>query len=294
MKRLLLLLLTIGAATGLLGMKPHVNHRFAAFIHGMDNPQLTGIYNQGIANGNLPGIFAKVGDSISMDNGYFLVPIGLGYTVYGNYDYYQSTIEYYQATSIGNDNSFSHLSVATRGGLRTPDLLSPAYIGVDGCAVPLLECEYDSIHPSVSIILIGTNDAGLGGSFHVSLEDFEANMRQIIQISLDRNIIPILSTLPRWLGINDGNPRDTLSYSEVIIVLAEEYGIPWIDFRSALEPLPHYGLSSPDGVHPSAPTPYTATANFSEVSLSVYGYNIRNILTVEALDQFREKIAHHH
>lgn len=288
MKKLVLSVLLLAFVVFIVAIQPaQAGSVYADYVHGMKNPRLDGIYHRGVSHGNRAAVFAKVGDSISVDGGYFLVPVGMGWANYGSTPY-QETADYFSATLVREGNSFSQWSKSTIGGITSTGLIDQSQIGRRGCEQPPLMCEYDEIRPSLAIILIGSNDSGFG----VPLGTFETSLRQIIEISLNRDIIPVLSTLPRWMGKGDAYPRHTELFDAVIVRLAKEYGVPWVDLRAVLEPLPHWGLSS-DGVHPSAPANWTQAADLTDLYLN-YGYNNRNALTLEALQQFREHVIHGH
>jgi hypothetical protein len=67
----------------------------------------------------------------------------------------------------------------------------------------------------------------------------------------------------------------------IIVRLAREYDVPLWDYWSALQALPNDGLSG-DGVHPSYPS-IAGAANFTPDNLQ-YGYTVRNLLALQALD----------
>jgi hypothetical protein len=85
-----------------------------------------------------------------------------------------------------------------------------------------------------------------------------------------------LSTIP-W------NPhREPVSqFNSIVVRVARDYGIPWMDYYDLMEQAPNRGLSS-DQVHPSWP-PNDNAADFTGSSLN-YGYAVRNLLALQTLD----------
>jgi hypothetical protein len=136
-----------------------------------------------------------------------------------------------------------------------------------------IECEYRLVKPSVALIMIGTNDVR-----YTSAAEYQAQMRLIIQISLDRGVIPVLSTIPPLH--RDWAVSRVEVLNGIIVGLAREYDIPLWDYWSALQGLPNDGLST-DGVHPSVYTGHAA--DFSQDYIQA-GYTVRNLLALEALD----------
>ena len=105
-----------------------------------------------------------------------------------------------------------------------------------------------------------------------STGNYRETMRRIVQFSLDRGILPILTTLPVLAG------KDVEPYNAAIRGLALEREIPLIDLSAALAALPNQGLA-PDGIHLS----WVEPAVFEPQYLR-HGMTVRNLLTLQALD----------
>ncbi|MGB7540280.1 MAG: SGNH/GDSL hydrolase family protein [Anaerolineales bacterium] len=231
-----------------------------------DVERLREIFREGTRQGMRAGVFSKVGDSIT-SNIYFMVPFGTADYDLGEYGYLQDVIEYYLRENAQEGNSFVHDSFAARTSWRAEHVLDPARVRApcEAGETPLL-CEYRIVRPAAAVILLGTNDAmSPTGSY-------EESMRRIVVLSLNRGIIPILTTLPDLLG------RDVGPYNAVIRGLAADWDLPLIDLSSALASLPGKGLT-PDGVHLS----WLEPAVFEPPYLK-YGMTVRNLLTLQALD----------
>lgn len=243
-------------------------------------PQISGaardIYLRGMALGNRADVFSKVGDSITASD-LFLDPIGNGGLVLAEYAYLQPVVDYFSQTPAGDHFSFANTSVAARSGWTTFDVLDPNDAPRDLCSVgesPLV-CEYRLTRPAVALIMFGTNDIGW-----VESVDYEANLRQIVQISVDMGVIPVLSTIPDQLGTWGG--ARVGEFNDIIRRVAADYDVPLWDYWLAVQPLPDQGLGG-DGVHPSYDPRVGETAVFTPAGLR-YGYNVRNLTALMVLD----------
>jgi hypothetical protein len=228
--------------------------------------RLREIFEEGRRRGMRSGIFSKVGDSITA-NGIFLAPFGSGDYFLGEFAYLQDVIDFFSQENAREGNSFVNDSLAARTSWRAEHVLDPAKIRppCEAGESPL-ECEYRIVQPAVAVILLGTNDAmAPDGSFPESY-------RRIVVMTLDRGIIPILTTLPPMVG------KDVEPYNAIIRDLAMRSDVPWIDLYTVLAPLPHQGLT-PDGIHLS----WIKPADFQPQYLK-QGMTARNLLTLQALD----------
>jgi hypothetical protein len=231
------------------------------------------IYLDGQRKGNFNNVFAKVGDSITTQH-YFLVQVGNGSEVLGtSYAYLSPVIEHFRSTqTLLGGNSFDRGSFAAQGGWDSKAIFDVSRADTACAGKTPLACEYEGIRPSVALIMIGTNDANV----HASNGTYEANLRRIVDTSISYGVIPVLSTIP-W------NPhREPVSqFNSIVVRVARDYGIPWMDYYDLMEQAPNRGLSS-DQVHPSWP-PNDNAADFTGSSLN-YGYAVRNLLALQTLD----------
>jgi uncharacterized protein YraI len=230
------------------------------------------IYLDGQSKGNRANTFSKVGDSITYSWAY-LYPLASNYSL-ADYDYLSPALGFFSGPNGRGENCFGASPIAAYPGWTTRDLLTPggAKTGACGPGETPLECEYRTAQPSVAVIMLGTNDVAQ----NMSLDTFRANLQRIVDISISRGVIPVLSTIPPF-PVLDGNAR---AFNEVIIATARANDIPLWDFYSSINGLPNRGLS-PDGVHPSE-APDNHDAYFDAEHLQ-YGFTVRNLGTLQIL-----------
>lgn len=228
--------------------------------------RLAELFQAGARAGMRPGVFSKVGDSLTA-NTVFLVPFGTGAYDLGEYAVLQGVIEYFSRETARTGNSFANVSLAARSGWHAQDVLDPALAAAD-CAAGKspLECEYRIVRPEIAVILLGTNDVASPKG------DFSQRLKGIVGLTLSRGILPVLSTLPAMDG------KDVAPFNAAIRDAAAFWNVPLIDLYAALLPLPHHGLG-PDGMHLSWVDP----ADFRPPNLQ-YGMTMRNLVTLQALD----------
>jgi hypothetical protein len=232
------------------------------------------IHAVGAARGQDDRVFAKVGDSITVNQS-FLRPVGLGQASLGVYGALGPVIEHYRAGRIGTDNPFTRDSAASGVGWTAATVFNPEAARSE-CApgeTPL-DCEYRIARPSVALIMFGTNDVG-----YVPPDTYRANLDRIVRTSAERGIIPIVSTLPT----REGYEGAVVAFNGIIREVAAEHRVPLWDYHAALATLPESGLSW-DGVHPSeGPLGPEGAAVFTPSQLQ-YGYVVRNLTALQMLD----------
>jgi len=227
------------------------------------------VFVQGQSMGNRPYVFSRVGDSITASP-YFLTPFGGSSFDLGAYqNELIDVLNYFKG-------SFTRASLAAGNGWGADRILQPGYSHPDVCGAdsPLV-CEYKQAKPAVALIMIGTNDSG-----GVDPAVFEANLRQIVQISIDMGVVPVLSTIPPKQN-SAWNAERANQWNAIIRMVAQQYEVPLMDYWAALQGLPNQGISE-DGIHPSYP-PDGATGKFTADHLQ-YGYTMRNLVVLQALN----------
>jgi hypothetical protein len=217
------------------------------------------IYARGLALGNNPRAFSKIGDCMSVPP-FFLAPFDKGeYRLGDAYGYLQDTITNFAG-------SFARESLVARDGLNVKSVFDPLWTDPTLCPPDddPLTCEFRLNRPSLAIISLGTN-----GAWQTN-EEYEGYLRQIIAFSISQGVLPILSTKADNL---EGGDR----FNQVMVKLANEYELPLWNFALAARALPNSGLVDP----------YHLTwgqAYFDRPGPLTLGWQVRNLTALQALD----------
>ncbi len=239
------------------------------------------IFVTGQELGNRANVFSKIGDSITVAEEMFR-PFGFGVYNLGGYSHLQATINFYTDAQARDNNSFNNTSLAAGNGYTSRTILRSESANPALClpGESPLSCEYRLTRPAVAIIMLGTNDTTM-----VPIDEFADNMRVIADYSIASGVIPVFSSIPPRLHI----PGRAESYNQVILNVAQERGLPFIDYYGAMVTLPDAGMN-PDGIHPSAPPlGFEQAADFRGNNLQ-YGYVMRNLVVLQALHVLRAEV----
>jgi hypothetical protein len=220
--------------------------------------------------GENPGLradaFAKVGDSITASTDFLHCFQSPAKTVLGEHSALASVIERFRATG-----SFDRASDAARIGWS-------AWKVVVGSPSPL-EREIAANEPRFALVQYGTNDIQLG-----QIHRFADNLFEIVDRLGARGTIPILFTIPARRDSAEANlwvPR----YNAVIRGIAQARQVPLVDYHRELSSRPNSGLAK-DGIHPSTfQGKHGRNACALEPRGLEHGYNLRNLLALQALDR---------
>lgn len=252
------------------------------------------IYFLGRSSGNRPGVFIKVGDSITSSKS-FLIDIGCNVEDLDDYQGLASTIRYFRETSFpssfteswcGEANSFSRKSMSADRGWTALDPLLAFSNPVSACPPPNdtpLRCELSLLRPSIALVMYGTNDL----EFNTTIT-FRKNLTRVIQEIQVAGAVPVLSTIPPRLDSPEMGRR-VVPYNQVISEVAQTFQVPLWNYWLALQGprMIQFGVDN-DGVHPSVYNK-SLPAVFTSEGLR-YGYNQRNLTAVEVLDELRSII----
>ncbi len=215
--------------------------------------QLRAIAANGTAD---PLAVAKVGDSITVSNQFF-------HCFENSSDSVTPEID----QTIAHFGGFDRTSLTAGVGWSSNMALS-------GSPSPL-QREIAAINPSVAVVMYGTNDAEGG-----NLDAYGGNLLSIVDLLIERGVVPIVSTIPpRDYNANDARVP---FYNAMARAVAQARQVPLVDLHRELLPLPGYGLSG-DGLHPRGAG---GGCDFSANGMQA-GYNVRNRVTIEALDRVR-------
>ena len=229
------------------------------------------IYADGLAKGNSPKTFAKVGDCMT-HNPYFLEPIGSGTYDLGEYQDLQTVIDTFSTADM---DSFARQSQASAAGFNSASVLDSMWANPEFCEAgeTPLECEFRAVQPSIALIMFGTNDV-----FYLDEASFDFFMRSIVVETIRGGVLPVLSTFPHRPEF----PEKSVLYNQIVAQVAQDYDVPLINLWLALEPLPNKGIDEIDTTHMSVPAGGEVCA-FIGPNLEA-GFTVRNLLTLQALD----------
>jgi hypothetical protein len=249
------------------------------------------IADRGKSVGNRPGVFAKIGDSITASPS-FLQALACRSPRLGSWSELRGTVGFFgealvprglEVAECPTSNSYSRVGVAAAPGWRAVDALAPleAPPGCEGS--PAVSCELQLLRPSVALIMFGTND----------LEDFTAvqfrrDLARLTRLVSGAGTIPVISTIPP--RPRRSFPQRVTRFNAEIAALAENRALPlWNYWRQMTGPgVPNQGLGE-DGVHPSVLCPPCTAIDFRPAGLR-QGYALRNLGALRVLDRLRRRV----
>ncbi len=218
------------------------------------------LYERGRASGNDPHAFSKIGDG-EISTAWFFTAFDLGEDYYdlGPYQDLLPAIDHF-------DGSFERIGMAARRGFNTQLILDASASDLNLCesGESPLSCELRLHRPAFAILSLGTNQAW-------RRDEFSTGMRQILDVLVSNNVVPILSTKGDNLEGDHGINR-------TIACLAQEYDVPLWNFWSAIQPLPNHGLQ-PDLEHLTY-----GINDFDDVHAMQSAWPLRNLTALQALD----------
>jgi hypothetical protein len=199
------------------------------------NETLKALYHQGLAEGNDPKAFSKIGDCQNVAASFMGI-----YDRPGKY-WFTSGFQFLQETIDQFSGSFDRDGQAVRGGFNVASVLSPMWADRQQClkGETPLECEFRLTKPGIVIISMETWFAGR------TADTYEKYLRQIIEFSLAHKVVPILAT-------KADNTEGNHSINLAVARLAYEYDLPLWNFWLAVQPLEGRGLDwerDKDGFH---------------------------------------------
>jgi hypothetical protein len=235
---------------------------------------MLGVYKYGQALGNHSAVVTKVGDSVSA-NPLYLNPMSRDDYDLGPYDFLEDTIQYFGP-------SLSSSSVASRIGMTTYVVFDPLWADKEQCqpGESPLQCEYRLKRPSIAMILFGPNDVR-----HMTDAEFDVQIRQLVDESLELGVIPVLSTFT--VDPDDALWWQSINFNLRLSEIAADTEVPLMNFWSAARLLPDYGLDE-DAIH-------VANSGFPNLRYSTgheawYGTSLQNLLAMVMLDELRRAL----
>ena len=218
------------------------------------------LYERGQAGGNDPRAFSKIGDG-EIAAAWFFTAFDLDEDYYdlGPYQNLLPVIEYFAG-------SFERIGIAARRGFNTNLILDPSASDSTLCEFTEspIDCELRLHRPAFAILSLGTNQVWRRA-------EFDEGMRQILNVLISKNVVPILST-------KGDNLEGDHSINRTIACLAQEYDVPLWNFWSAIQPLPNHGLQA-DLEHLTY-----GINDFDDASAMQSAWTLRNLTALQALD----------
>jgi hypothetical protein len=212
-------------------------------------------------------VFAKVGASATVSSNFMHCFAGPDVDLDGRD--LEATVDWFGAGEAGGTNPYQRDSEAATVGWSAGRVLT-------GDPSPL-ENEVAAARPRFAVIMYGTNDIQLR-----DISGYGANLLAIADFLIERGVIPVFTTImPR----DDSAEADAWvpRYNLMMRAVAQARQVPLIDYHRELLPLPDHGLG-PDGIHPNV-SPDGACA--LTVDGLQHGYNVRNLITLQALEALR-------
>lgn len=220
------------------------------------------IYILGLARGNDPKRFSKIGDC-QVIRQYFL-----GYFDDGDQTgRLGDSLSKYSEVLDNFKGSYTRVSMSVRTGFNVASVLAPMNSDPAQCkgGETPLECEFRHWNPAIVIISMETWTADR------PTQAYESYLRQIVDFVISRNVVPILAT-------KADNLEGDHSINAMVARVAYEYDIPLWNFWAATDPLPSHGLES-DGFHlTNGPSVLTNPENMK------MAWNVRNLTALQSLD----------
>jgi hypothetical protein len=227
------------------------------------------IYQAGLLHNNDPHAFSILGDCISLPNSLFTYyGKGLGHYDLAEFGYLQPVIDWFH-------DSFNRQSISLANGFTSAAVLSPLMADPKQCKPDEnpMACEYRIHHPSYALIAVGTDD------YKSTPDAYEKRMRQIVEYTISKGIIPILRTKADNREGND-------AFNKILARLASEYDIPLWNFWAAVQPLRSHGLLDDQGhLTWAAPNNWNRSDYPNSMENAVPVYNLTALETLDAVWQ---------
>lgn len=235
-------------------------------LTGVDLVYLKQIYKLGQEQGRDPRRFSKVGDCQSYWPEY-LQSIDSGDYDLGQYGYLEAVVTRF-------NGSYEHVGQAVQLGNYVTVILDPFWADPRVCdkGESPLDCEYRTYKPSIALIFVESRL--VSGDWKKTYHD---GLTVIVKASLDRGIIPVLSTQYMYKD----HAEFIAETNQIIETVAREQNIPLWDFGSSVADMPDGG---DDGNWHLSRYPENSNTDFSDPKSFEYGTPTRNLESLEILD----------
>jgi GDSL-like lipase/acylhydrolase family protein len=231
------------------------------------------VYQRGQDLGERSHVITKVGDSL-VANPIYLLPMSRNDSVLGAYDYLADTLAYF--------GPYVTDSAAARIGLSSYVVFDPMWANHSICQTgeTPLDCEYRLKRPNIALIMFGPNDVK-----HMDTDAYSAQMKMIVEDTLNKGIIPVLFTFSYnpdadlwWQSVN---------FNLALADIADQYQIPLVNLWLAARILPDYGL---DKDHTHLKNSGFEYLKFTSGNEAFYGVTLQNLLALRVLDELRRTL----
>lgn len=223
-------------------------------------------------------VFMKVGDSISAGHEFMSCfeteTFSLDATGHGHL---ASVRDWFLAGEVLSTTPYARASESTLAS-RTADWALRE-------TPPPIELELAATNARYALVMFGTNDMGYGGYNASAAYKFPwmyENIVELVDWIAARGVVPVMYSIPPYNGQYLELRQLLPSWNVVLRAVAEGRQLPFVDYHREMLALPNLGLRS-DGVHPSAD--YSGLCDFDDETGLIWGYNLRNLLTLQALDR---------
>ncbi len=220
-------------------------------------------------------VLAKVGASNTVNSNFLHCFAGSNVDL-GGREALRPTLDFNREGRIAGASAFTRTSLAATVGWS-------AWSSLQGTPSPL-QREVDAADPRVAVVMFGTNDIQ-SQNWH----RYGQNLWEIADVLRAQGVIAMFTAIPP----RDDSPTADAwvpRYVAIMRAVAQGRQLPFVDLERVLRPLPGHGLGS-DGIHMNT---YSAGGArgcvFSPAGLR-YGFNQRNLLTLESLDRVRQALA---
>jgi hypothetical protein len=188
------------------------------------------LYKQGLAMGNDPRHFSKIGDCQNIPDAFLgMYDDPTRYTLSERYSYLQETIDNFAG-------SFSRYGYSMSGGFVFPTIFSPLRADPDVCLAgeTPLECEFRVHRPMFVFIAMEYWYEGR------TVENYESYLRQTVEFALSKGTVPIL-------GTKADNVEGNHSINKATARVAYEYDVPLWNWWLAAQSMPYQGIDPKRG-----------------------------------------------
>jgi hypothetical protein len=191
------------------------------------------VYAAGLGAGNDPYSFSIIGDCQSLAWRFLGRVDWDSYSLPEGYGYLQNTVNQFAG-------DFSRNFVTVRDSATVATMFSVLWADPMQCRASEtpLECEFRLNKPSIVIISLGTNWKSK------NVEEFEYYLREIVQFSLEHNVLPIIATKV------DATASD-FPLNKIMAQVAYDFDIPLWNFWAGVQYMPYMGMDPDDpwGIH---------------------------------------------